>query len=146
MPSSKQETISRIDAKPRFFWRAALLAFLFAAVMRVLFAGLIRCPLARLAHVPCPMCGSVRTVHAVFDENWRGVWTGNPPALLVVVVIGLLGVRALYVMYRDGDLRQLTNGHSGFALMVALSSLMVIEVALWVARFFGCFGGPLRLI
>lgn len=92
------------------------------------------------------MCGAVRTVHAVFDENWRGMWMGNPPALLVVLVGGLLALRALFVMYRDGHLRQITKGYAGFALMVALWSLLAMEVALWVARFLGYFGGPLRLI
>ncbi len=130
----------------RFVGRALALSLTFALCVEILFRGLIRCPFAKLFHIPCPACGSVRTLHAVFDDNPPGVWSGNPPALLVIIVTGLLGLRAIYVMYRDGHFRELTKGRFGSALARALYVLAAIEVFLWLARFFGYFGGPLRLI
>ena len=150
-PDSAPAAPSQPDAAPlppaeRFVGRALALSLAFALCVGVLFRGLVRCPFAKLFHIPCPACGSVRTLHAVFDDNPPGVWNGNPPALLVIVVTGLLGLRAIYVMFRDGHFRELTRGPFGRVLTRALYVLAAIEVFLWLARFFGYFGGPLRLI
>ena len=66
----------------------------------------------------------------------------NPIAPLFVIVLGGLAARAVWIAGRDGNLYALGRNVLGTWLVRALLAVLVLDVVVWVARFFGLFGGP----
>jgi hypothetical protein len=66
----------------------------------------------------------------------------NPIAPFSMALLLLLGARLVFLVYRHGDTRRLGDAPWGRALVRALVVLVVLQVVVWVLRFFGLFGGP----
>lgn len=125
--------------------RAALagsVAAAFAAVAVVLGTGALPCLFARVTHVPCPACGSTRAVYALLRGDLDGVFRGNPLGLVAAALFGVFAVHAVHVALRDGSLARAGTGRLARLVLAALAVVAVAEVALWLARFAGLFGGP----
>ena len=65
----------------------------------------------------------------------------NPLAPLVSLAFALLFARAVWLEYTDGDLRRLDHAW-GSQVTRGLVLVAAAEVALWIFRWFGLFGGP----
>jgi hypothetical protein len=114
-------------------WARAALGVPFAAAV-----ALWRCPVAALLGVPCPGCGLTRAVLALVAGDIDGAMRLHPLAP-VLVVFGLwLAARELVAVARPGVRRMCWGGREE-----GLSALLCgCLIALWIARFFGAFGGP----
>ncbi|MCW5817096.1 MAG: DUF2752 domain-containing protein [Labilithrix sp.] len=97
---------------------------------------------ARLTHQPCPGCGSTRAVLALLHGDLHGVLTNNPFGPAVALLVGALAAQCFVSILRWGDLREAVTGRAGAVMKRLFIALFVLEVALWIARFFGMFGGP----
>jgi hypothetical protein len=131
----------------RFAWTAALkTAGILVAIALVLIvgggSGLVPCAFARATHHPCPGCGSTRSVVALLHGDLAGVLRFNPFGPVMALVLGLLGVETVVTVLRRGDTRAIGSTRAGRFLTRALVAVAALEIALWVARFFGVFGGP----
>jgi hypothetical protein len=122
--------------------RTALATALFALLGALLYAKAIPCMFARLFHTPCPGCGSTRAVLALLDGDLAGVLHYNPVGPIAAFLIGLLALQVLVSVARHGDARDAGAGLFGRSLKRALGALLVIQILVWVARFFGALGGP----
>ncbi|MGH7286340.1 MAG: DUF2752 domain-containing protein [Polyangiaceae bacterium] len=111
-----------------------------AAVVAGLWTGVWRCPTARIFHIPCPGCGSSRATRALLTGDFHGVLV-NPLGPLVAFGIGLLMARAIWLEYVDGHTRRLDQAW-GALVTRSLLVLALLELALWIFRWFGLFGGP----
>ncbi len=127
----------RIAWVPALKAAAAMLAFAF-----VMGSGVVPCAFARATHLPCPGCGSTRAVHALLHGDLAGVMRFNPLGPVMAVVLGLMAIDTLVVVLRDGSARRVATTRVGKLLSRALIVVALLEVALWIARFFGAFGGP----
>lgn len=107
----------------------------------VLASGAVRCPVAATLHVPCPTCGATRTSLALLRGDLHGALL-NPAAPLLALLVGALGARLVFVAARDGDTRRFDEGRLVTRLASALLVTFAAAVALWIARFWGWFGGP----
>jgi len=107
----------------------------------VLASGAVRCPVAATLHVPCPTCGATRTSLALLRGDLHGALV-NPAAPLLALLVGALGARLVFVAARDGDTRRFDEGRLVTRLASALLVTFAAAVALWIARFWGWFGGP----
>lgn len=102
----------------------------------------MECTFAKLLHVPCPACGSTRSMYALAHFDLPGVLRFNPLAPLVVVCIVVLAARAIYVMARDGDVAALPDPPVGAWTVKILLAVLAIQLVVWGLRFLGLFGGP----
>lgn len=117
----------------------------FAALFALLYAGALPCFFARMTHHPCPGCGSTRAVLALLHGDLHGVFANNPFGPAVAVLLGLLGLDSFLSIVRWGDLRAAATGRMGTIIKRLLILFAVLEAALWIARFFGMFGGPVSV-
>ncbi len=120
--------------------RAAVTALACLAAIALLWGGAWPCPTAKIFHIPCPGCGSTRAVQALLTGDFAGILV-NPFGLLAAVAIGLLAIRGIGLEYTDGNMLRLDRGWGAF-VSKALVVVAVLEIALWVVRWFGLFGGP----
>jgi hypothetical protein len=112
-----------------------------ASVMAVLFLKIPICPVAVLLHQPCPGCGMTRSVHAAMHGDLAASLHLHPLALLITPYVLLVMTRNSWGYLRrgrwgegDASMHPLWTWSAGILLFAMLS--------LWIARFFGAFGGP----
>lgn len=97
------------------------------------------CPLRIALGVPCPSCGLTRATRLAIGGDFIGATRIHPLWFLVVPYVGtILGVQ-LARHARYGHFLPLGENtivrRSGQALLALL-------IVVWIARFFGAFGGP----
>ena len=127
----------------RFAWTAALkTAAILLVIALVMGSGLVPCAFARVTHLPCPGCGSTRAVAALLRGDLTGVLHMNPLGPVMALVLGLLAVEAIVSVLKTGDARRVGSTRAGRFLTRAPVVITVLDVILWIARFFGAFGGP----
>ncbi len=98
------------------------------------------CGMAVLAHIPCPGCGLTRATIALLHGDFAGAFALNP---LAPVVCPLLAALAVVVAARFVLTGRMPAKLAPFAwsLGVSLGGLTIV----WVARWFGLFGGPVTV-
>ena len=135
------------SASPRdlHFFRAAMTAFAGLAMVYVFASGRIPCATARVLHVPCPGCGSTRAVTALLSGDLTAVLHENPLGPIMALFVLGLGAQAVVSMLRGGTFAQVGEGPFGRFLTRGLVVVAVLEVGLWIVRFFGLFGGPVSV-
>ena len=122
--------------------RAALTAAVVVALAALLYAKGIPCAFARIFHTPCPGCGSTRSVVALLQGDLDGALHYNFIGPVMAVLVAALAVQSLVSVLVHGDFRDAGAGRVGLVVKRGLLVVLVLEVALWLARFFGAFGGP----
>lgn len=127
--------------------RLALAAALGLAVALMLRFDLWHCPVAELLGVPCPGCGLTRAAFALATGDVGRALGLHPLAPVIVPWLAMVSTGALLRAHRGA------RGSGGAArprllLAIARASdratplLLVLLVGVWIARFFGAFGGP----
>jgi hypothetical protein len=127
-------------ALPGAALRAGLVAGVTALALLLLASPWKLCLVAAVLHVPCPGCGLTRAAFAIARGDVAGAIAWHPLSPLVVpVVLWISGAHAFrYVRTGDawGD-RRLSRGTE-----ILLAAMAALLVAVWTARLFGWFGGP----
>lgn len=96
----------------------------------------LRCPFAALLSLPCPGCGLLRAARRLLAGDLQGALHLHPLSPLLVPLVALsLGWLAL------GQPR-VPRRSLRVAGAVLFGLLAVSLVGVWVARFFGVWGGP----
>ncbi len=117
----------------------APLAALVLGVLLVAGAPVWRCPFALASGHPCPTCGVTRAAGALVHGDLAAAWSLQPLAFVVLPWVAALVVVESIGFVRRGELgtflRHRAARVSGLAIALAL-------FALWIARFFGAWGGP----
>lgn len=109
--------------------------------------GLWRCPVAELFGVPCPGCGLTRAALALAVGDLERALGLHPLSPLVLPWFALVAAGALVrgtarrAGLEPGAAPRWVDGVAR-ALERAAPLLLVLLVGVWVARFFGAFGGP----
>jgi Protein of unknown function (DUF2752) len=103
--------------------RAARLAVLAVGVLALAFLPV--CPARFLAHAPCPGCGLVRATMRAASGDLAGAMHLHPLWLAAVAAVGWYAIPS----------KEPRRTWPAIAVSVAF-------VAVWLARFFGAFGGP----
>jgi hypothetical protein len=100
------------------------------------------CPSAALFGVPCPGCGLTRATLALLHGDVHAAFKFHPLVfVLSPLFIGLMASALLgYVRGPVQRPAQLFWSTRWFTWLASLLLLLVLGV--WVARFFGAFGGP----
>ncbi len=118
-----------------------LVFLLLGAVFLLVTSFPATCPLRLLTHIPCPSCGLTRAVRFACVADFPAAFRMHPlwlPAL--VFVLYWAGRESYFYVVEARIAKPLPKiaAAIGWVLFVAL-------VALWIARFFGGFGGPVAV-
>lgn len=99
------------------------------------------CPLAHFAHIPCPGCGLTRATLALLRGNFSAAMAFHPLAPIVAPLVGTAILLHTGSYVRGGTLLSLRGKIARFADALLLTVAMAM-LGVWIARFFGAFGGP----
>jgi hypothetical protein len=100
------------------------------------------CPLRVLFHLPCPSCGLTRAARMALGGDFAGATRMHPLWFLVLPYVGVVGVGESIGFVRSGEWGAVAGRAVVKRLGVALVALLV---GVWVARWFGAFGGPVAV-
>ena len=121
--------------------RAALTAIgTLVAVFAIIAVGW-RCPVLLVAGVPCPTCGMTRAVRLALHGDLAGATRLHPLMWLAVPVVMLFVGVEIAGYARTGAWGASRRMRFSNVLMIGTAALLF---ALWIARFAGMFGGPVR--
>ena len=134
----------------RFYRRALVLAAALASVGSIMLASAfggplafgVRCPVAATFGAPCPACGSTRSLRTLLAGDVASAFRVHPVAPFAVALALVTGARAVYLVARDGHAQALGRSASGRLLVRVWAAVLAAELVLWIARWFGLFGGP----
>jgi hypothetical protein len=100
------------------------------------------CPIRALVHVPCPTCGMTAALRAMLQFDWALAFRDNPLSFVVLPFAGVLVVMELAGFVVTGNFGTWTNKS---AVRIAGITMCAALFLVWIARFFGAFGGPVRV-
>jgi len=123
--------------------RAALMALLAALGGAVLFSPVKLCLMAVALHLPCPGCGMTRATLALLRGDFARALAIHPLAPAIApIAMGLFVIQAISYV-RTG--RAFGTGRTPRTLELVGAALVILLFGVWVARFAGCFGGPVSV-
>jgi hypothetical protein len=111
-----------------------------ACAVLVLSSGVLVCPLAVIAHQPCPACGLTRASLALLTLDFKTAAALHPLVFVVVPLLGAWAASAAHAYLTTG--RTLPSPRAGRVFGYAFPVLFALLVLVWIARFIGWFGGP----
>lgn len=130
--------------------RAALIALLASPLALAIGLDLPLCPSASLLGMPCPGCGLTRATFALLRGDFGAAYRLHPLVfVLTPVYTGLLALIGWSYVRGGTAPSVLSSGVDwgrrlllGRVASAAAGLLIVLAFAVWIARFFGAFGGP----
>jgi hypothetical protein len=130
-----------IFSKSRREGRAARLALLAALLGALVALGVPLCPFAIVTRIPCPGCGLTRATLALLHGHVDEALRFHPLSVVVApLVVGGFGYNAvMYVLRGRWAAAESSQGRWVTVFAIVVGTAMV---GVWIARFFGAFGGP----
>lgn len=83
---------------------------------------------------------------ALFHGDVHGVLANNPLGPAAALLMGIFAAQAWLSLLKWGDLREAGQGRLAVLIKRMLYVLAALEFVLWIARFFGFFGGPVSVV
>jgi hypothetical protein len=113
-------------------------------VLAVLGWAGVLCPMAAVTGHPCPGCGLTRATLALLGGHVSEAVALHPLSPLVSpLLVGFLAYGG--VVYVRRGRWPATEGRAGTRVAGAGVALWVLLLAVWIARFYGAFGGPVAV-
>jgi hypothetical protein len=130
----------RLERERRISVRDVAPALLLCGLALVIVAGFPwPCPLKMLTGYPCPTCGMTRAARFALHGDWAGATHVHPLWMIVLPACTVVGIAECVGFARTrqwGTTPRLPGARGAGTVIVA--ALVVV----WIARFFGAFGGP----
>lgn len=119
-------------------------AWIAAPVALLMWLGVPVCGFAAVFHVPCPGCGLTRASLRLLAGDLSGCLSFHPLAPIIVPsMIAFFGINT-FVYIRTGRWGWVEQ-RGGKTLGYSAVALFVVLIGIWIARFFGAFGGPVSV-
>jgi hypothetical protein len=97
------------------------------------------CPMRWILHVPCPGCGMTRAAALALTGHFAEATRMHPLWFFVLPLLALAASNEAIVYVRADGRQSVVADPKAFAVAGGIVALMT---AVWIARFFGMFGGP----
>jgi hypothetical protein len=96
------------------------------------------CLLHRITHLPCPSCGSTRSVLALLNGEFAGAFYYNPLGYLILLLMILLPVWVVYDLIRrkESFIRSYKNIESLFRKRCIVIPFILLILSNWIWNFF----------
>jgi hypothetical protein len=125
-----------------YIWRATAIGAPTLLAALLLLRSPPRCPLARHFHVPCPGCGLTRAARFLFAGDFPASLRLQPLLVPLMLAVGSLGIGMVVATLVRGSPGGMVDTRAGRLVLGFAVVVMVLTIALWIARFAGFFGGP----
>jgi hypothetical protein len=123
--------------------RAGVLALVGAVGIALLFSPVKLCLMALALRLPCPGCGMTRATMALLQGDFARAFALHPLSPVIVpLAMGLIFVNAVGYVRTGGTFG---TTHVPRSIEVLAAALVILLFGIWLARFFGYFGGPVSL-
>jgi hypothetical protein len=107
---------------------------------------LVLCPWAALFGWPCPGCGLTRAAGLLLHGELRAALTLHPLSPLLVPLVAAAVLGAVLEPASSAQHAQRRAGRSWERWQAPLAwALLLLVIAVWLARFWGAFGGPVPI-
>ena len=117
-------------------------AFALLALAALLLAGLPwKCPLLALTGIPCPTCGLTRAARLALHGDFGAATRMHPLWFVVVPALGAVLGGEMVAYARAGRWGEVIERRWVKWTLGAIASALLV---IWIARFAGAFGGPIR--
>lgn len=123
--------------------RAGFVALATAAAGAALIVPFNLCLMALVLDLPCPGCGMTRAAKALLHGDFARAVTLHPLSPLVVPLAATLLASHAVRYVRDGA--PIATGRIPRSLELVCAALALLLFGVWIARFFGFFGGPVSV-
>lgn len=121
--------------------RAARLVLVAAVLGGALVLDIPLCPFAIVTRHPCPGCGLTRATLELLHGHLSAALHFHPLAIVIApLVIGAMLYNGWSYVW-SGRWSAM-EGKQGRVVTAIASLLLVVLLGVWIARFFGAFGGP----
>lgn len=100
------------------------------------------CPLRAVFHVPCPTCGMTTATRALLHGDLHAAMHASPLSPIVLPFLAVVAAVELGGYVARGEYGLATKKS---AVRIAGLAMCAALFVVWVARFFGAFGGPLKV-
>jgi hypothetical protein len=128
--------------------RGGLLALASVPFVAAFVADFPLCPSAGLFDIPCPGCGLTRATLTMVHGHFAEALVLHPLVFVLSPIYAGAMIAAL-VDYVRGPSRAAPRKQGGFTsgrtFMIFAIMLLVLTLGIWLARFFGAFGGPVQV-
>ena len=122
--------------------RAAIIGVAYGLLGAWFLSGIGSCPTAATLGIPCPGCGLTRATLAAAQGNIAKAFALHPLFWLISpLMIGLLLAAALGYIRGRSALPFLARV-SPKTITIAGVAFSALAFGVWIARFYGAFGGP----
>lgn len=118
--------------------RAVVAAVLAAVLAAFVVWGPAICPVRNSVGVPCPGCGLTRSTVALLHGDFERALHFHPLVWLMLPIFLVMVIEEVYIFVRRERLTLLSRIPNVFWWPAGVAIL-----AVWIARFFGAFGGPI---
>ena len=126
---------------PSFWGRLGRVSAIAGVVGLAVWFSVPLCPFAIVTRHPCPGCGLTRATLALARGDVASALHFHPLAPLVVpLIVGAIVYNVL--LYLRAGKRAATETLQGRWVTLGGIALGALMVGVWIARFFGAFGGP----
>lgn len=124
--------------------RFALVALGLAVLAVAIWTEVPLCPLAGTFGVPCPGCGLTRATLALIQGDVREALRLHPLVWLLSPLFATAFAAMAWELVRDPQRPRRTSmvRWTGRGTSAVLLVVLVLSLAVWLARFAGYFGGP----
>ena len=122
--------------------RASGVAAVWATAILPVATGWQRCAIATLLHRPCPGCGMTRAILLLADGRVEESLRMHALAVPVLLMGVLFMLSTVWTTITFGTPIMLYKGRLGRVTLAVMAIVYGAAFALWVARSFGLFGGP----
>lgn len=117
--------------------RAGFAVLLGALLAAFVIWGPAVCPVRNSVGVPCPGCGLTRATMALLEGDFHAALHFHPLVWLMLPIFVVMVIEEVYIFVRRDRLTLLARIPTIIWWPVGVTILVV-----WIARFFGAFGGP----
>lgn len=124
--------------------RAAVAGAIAAIVAAIVALQIPICPFAAVTHLPCPGCGLTRATLALAHGDLAHGIAMHPLAPVLSPFVALYAIANAYAYVRFGRFATLDGALDRWTTRGA-AALFVVLLGVWIARFFGAFGGPVSV-
>lgn len=146
-PGQPPQQALRLPATPELstgtkLRRTALMGVAYGLVAAWFLSGIQTCPTAATLGVPCPGCGLTRATLAAAQGDFAEAFALHPLFWLIspVFIVLLLAVALGYI--RGRTVLPFLARVSPRTITIAGIAFSVVTFGVWLARFYGAFGGP----